>query len=229
MKRNILVLGGSGDIGSSISSTLIDDYGDNVFPLGSKDLDLSKEKSVENFIKKNDMNFDVIIHSAGMNKIGNIENLSLNDIEIAIQTNLIGFIKIVKATLPYMKKNMSGHIVIISSLYGFSSRHGRLPYAISKHGLIGAMKTMAIEFSQYGILVNAVSPGYINTKMTQRNNNINTLIKIKTGIPVARLGEPQDVGRAVSFLVSPLNRYINGHDLVVDGGFSVGGFYGAFQ
>jgi 3-oxoacyl-[acyl-carrier protein] reductase len=128
--------------------------------------------------------------------------------------------------LPYWKKQSYGKIIIISSLYGFFSRKGRLPYAISKHALIGAMKTMAIEFAEFGITVNAVSPGYIDTKMTSKNNSPETIQKIINGIPVKKLGLPDDVARAVSFLASPENSYVNGLDLIVDGGYSIGGFQG---
>ena len=101
-----------------------------------------------------------------------------------------------------------------------------MPYAISKHALIGAMKTMAIELGEFGVMVNAVSPGYIDTKMTSKNNSPEVIQKLISGIPVKRLGSPDDVARAVSFLASPQNHYVNGLDLVVDGGYSVGGFQG---
>ena len=91
---------------------------------------------------------------------------------------------------------------------------------------MGAMKTMAIEFAEFGVMVNAVSPGYINTRMTSKNNSPEIIKKLVDGIPVRRLGLPDDVARAVSFLSSPENTYVNGVDLVVDGGYSVGGFQG---
>jgi 3-oxoacyl-[acyl-carrier protein] reductase len=88
------------------------------------------------------------------------------------------------------------------------------------------MKTMAIELGEFGIMVNAVSPGYINTRMTSKNNSPEIIQKLTSGIPLKRLGVPEDVARAVSFLASPQNYYVNGVDLVVDGGYSVGGFQG---
>ena len=85
---------------------------------------------------------------------------------------------------------------------------------------------MAIEFAEFGITVNAVSPGYIDTKMTSKNNSPETIQKIINGIPVKKLGLPDDVARAVSFLACPENSYVNGLDLIVDGGYSIGGFQG---
>lgn len=225
-KRKALVLGGSGDIGFSIACQLRHDYGDEVLAVGSKELNLLDGASIDRFFDEYGVDFDVLIHSAGLNQPGLFDTLDIIDIEKTIQANLIGFLKIAKALLPHWKKQSEGRVVIISSLYGKFSRKGRMPYVIAKHGLIGAMKTMAIEFADYGVTVNSVSPGFIDTKMTSNNNSSEIINKIVSGIPVARLGLPSEVARAVSFLASPQNLYINGHDLVIDGGYSVGGFQG---
>ena len=115
---------------------------------------------------------------------------------------------------------------MISSLYGFLARKGRLPYVISKHALNGAVKTLAIELAPFGIIVNALSPGYIATKMTYQNNSPEKVAKFVEGIPVGRLGDPGDIAEVAAFLCSRKNRYLTGQDIVVDGGFSVGGFQG---
>jgi 3-oxoacyl-[acyl-carrier protein] reductase len=109
-------------------------------------------------------------------------------------------------------------------LYGFLARKGRLPYVISKHGLLGAVRTLAIELAKYNILTNAVSPGYINTKMTTKNNSPEKINELVQGIPQRRLGKPEEIAKVVNFLVNDDNTYINGQDIVVDGGFSIGGF-----
>lgn len=218
------MLGGSGDIGSAIAHQLRQDHGDEVLAVGSKELNLLDSSSIERFLVEYGADFDVLVHSAGLNQPGLFDALDIIDIEKMIQANLIGFLKVAKALLPHWKKQSGGRVIILSSLYGKFSRKGRMPYTISKHALIGAMKTMAIEFTDYGVTVNAVSPGFIDTKMTSKNNSLEAIKKIVSGIPVARLGLPVEVARAVSFLASPQNSYINGHDLVVDGGYSVGGF-----
>jgi 3-oxoacyl-[acyl-carrier protein] reductase len=223
-QRKSLVIGGSGDIGTSIAHQLSKDYGDKVLAVGSQELNLLDNSSIDHFLNKHGVDFDVLVHSAGINQPGIFESLEIEDIEKTIQVNLIGFLRVAKALLPYWKKNSMGRIVIISSLYGVFSRRGRMPYAISKHALIGAMKTMAIEFAEYGVTVNAVSPGFIDTQMTFKNNSPEAIQKIISGIPIARLGLPTEVARAVAFLASPQNTYINGHDLMVDGGYSIGGF-----
>lgn len=225
-KRRVLVLGGTGDIGVAISKKLELDFEDDVIPVGGKDLNLGDANSVDLFLQRHALDFDVLVHSAGFNQPGLFESLDIDDIELTIQSNLMGFLRISKALIPHWRLKSQGNVVIISSLYGFFSRKGRIPYAISKHALIGAMKTMAIELGEFGVMVNAVSPGYINTKMTSKNNPPEVIQKLISGIPVKRLGSPEDVARAVAFLASPDNNYVNGVDLVVDGGYSVGGFQG---
>lgn len=224
--RKVLILGGTGDIGSAISSRLTLDFGDEVIAVGSKDMNLADTNSVDLFLERHGSDFDVLVHSAGFNQPGLFESLDMQSIELTIQANLMGFLRVSQALVPYWKAQSRGSVVIISSLYGFFSRKGRMPYAISKHALIGAMKTMAIEFGEFGVMVNAVSPGYIDTKMTSKNNSPEVIQKLISVIPVKKLGLPDDVARAVSFLASPQNHYVNGLDLVVDGGYSVGGFQG---
>jgi 3-oxoacyl-[acyl-carrier protein] reductase len=218
--RKILVLGGSGDIGHEIVKKFSNDI---VISVGSKDIDLSDKQSVENFNKQHS-NFDTIIHSAGYNVPGAFESLNLDELEKSVRTNLLGFLPVVQNNIDHWKNTGTGRVVVVSSLYGFISRYGRMPYVISKHGLIGFVKTLAIELGPIGATVNAVTPGYINTKMTSKNNTPETIEKIVKGIPAGRMGTPTEIADAVAFLASEQNTYINGHDLVVDGGYSVGGF-----
>lgn len=220
---SVLVLGGTGDIGQAIVNELAD-QAHAVTSVGSQLMNLSSPDQIDEFMR--DKNFDVLVHSAGQNIIGPLEQRSIADIESAIQSNLVGFLRVVKKLIPYWQNQQRGKIVVISSLYGFTARRGRMPYAISKHGLIAAVKTLAIELAQYGVLTNAVSPGYINTKMTSKNNSAETIAKLITGIPQGRMGTPEEIAKVVGFLVSDHNTYINGQDIVVDGGYSIGGFQG---
>jgi 3-oxoacyl-[acyl-carrier protein] reductase len=219
--KTVLILGGTGDIGQAIHNEL-SSKGLIVTSVGSKDIDLSNKSSIDEFLKNK--NFDILIHSAGLNVVGNFEDKELHEIELGIDTNLIGFLHVVKSLLPNWKKQSYGRIVVISSLYGFLARKGRLPYVISKHGLLGAVRTLAIELAEYNILTNAVSPGYINTKMTTKNNSPEKINELVQGIPQRRLGKPEEIAKVVNFLVNDDNTYINGQDIVVDGGFSIGGF-----
>ena len=224
--RKVLVLGGTGDIGAAIASELEARYSDDVLCVGKNLLDLSSPESIDYFLTTYGSNFDVVVHSAGYNNPGPFETLSEEDIRLSIEINLMGFLKIVKAVTPHWKTNAGGRLIVISSLYGFLSRRGRLPYALSKHALIGVVKTLAIELGAFGVTANAVSPGFVNTKMTSKNNNSETISRLVAGIPLGRLGTTSEIAKVVSFLASPDATYITGHDLVVDGGYSIGGFQG---
>jgi NAD(P)-dependent dehydrogenase (short-subunit alcohol dehydrogenase family) len=222
-KRRALVLGGSGEIGASVSSVL-SASGYEVFSVGSRDFDLARSDEIDEYFNSRQADFDVLVHSAGYNVPKEFDVLSDHEIRLAIDANLFGFLNVVRFCLPFWRSQNWGRVVVISSLYGFLSRRGRLPYAMAKHALSGAVKTLAIEFAGFGVLVNSVSPGFIATPMTFRNNSAERVKELVAGVPVGRLGEPDEIARVVEFLCSSGNSYINGQDIVVDGGYSIGGF-----
>jgi 3-oxoacyl-[acyl-carrier protein] reductase len=219
----ILVLGAKGAIGGAITEHFRAE-GHEVLAVGRKDFDLESPDQIGKFFKKVSAEFDVLIHSAGHNVPKEFDALTDVEVRQSLDANLHGFLNVTRHCLPYWRENGFGRIVVISSLYGFLGRRGRLPYVISKHALNGAVKTLAIELASIGVLVNSVSPGYIETELTYRNNSSEDIQGFTKSIPVGRLGRPEEIARAVSFLASKLNTYISGHDLIVDGAFSVGGF-----
>jgi NAD(P)-dependent dehydrogenase (short-subunit alcohol dehydrogenase family) len=218
-----LVLGGKGDIGSAITQKL-SLSGVEVIGTGRADFDLANSNQIAGYFRENGNQFDILIHSGGLNNPKTFEELTDAQIRESLDANVLGFLDVVRELTPYWKKSRFGRILVISSLYGFLARKGRLPYVMSKHALNGAVKTLAIELAPYGILVNALSPGYIATKLTYKNNSTETIERLISGIPVGRMGTPEDVAEVASFLCSPSNQYINGQDIVVDGGYSIGGF-----
>jgi 3-oxoacyl-[acyl-carrier protein] reductase len=116
-----------------------------------------------------------------------------------------------------MVRQRSGKIVNIASVVGLMGNAGQANYAASKAGLIGLTKTVAREFASRGITVNAVAPGYIDTPMTQGLPE-NVKEELKKLIPLDRLGTPEDVAKAVFFLVTSASDYVTGQVLQVDGG-----------
>lgn len=218
-----LVLGGRGAIGSAISERLTG-VGCQVTSVGRQEFDLTDSGQIATFFSNTEACFDILVHSGGHNIPKAFDALSDDEIRRTLDANLFGFLDVARFCMPYWRKAKKGKVVVISFLYGFLGRRDRLPYVISKHALNGAVKTLSIELAPLGVLVNSVSPGYIATSMTYRNNSAQDVEKLVSGIPVGRMGTPEEVAKAVEFLCSDLNTYINGHDLIIDGGFSAGGF-----
>ena len=222
--RRVLILGGRGDIGSAMTK-IFESRGDEVTATGRAELDLASDAAIERYFAANRADFDVLVHSAGLNNPKVFAELSAAEIAESLQVNVQGFLKVLKHVEPHLRAH-GGRVLVISSIYGFLSRRGRLPYSISKHGLVGAVKTLAIELGPHGVLVNALSPGFIMTKLTTKNNSPEMIDKIRGWIPAGRLGTAEEIAEVAWFLCSPANTYINGADIVADGGFSIGGFQG---
>lgn len=218
-----LVLGGKGEIGSAIVDRLSRD-GYAVTAVGRGEFDLARREEVLEHLERATPAFDVLVHSAGSNVPKEFESLTDAEIRHSIDANLLGFLTVARACIPHWKATRSGRIVVLSSLYGFFARKGRLPYVASKHALNGVAKTLAIELAPHGVLVNTVSPGYIATNLTYRNNSMEKIDELVSGIPVGRMGRPDEIADVVAFLSSSQNTYINGQNIVVDGGYSIGGF-----
>ncbi len=220
MKR-VFITGGNGDIGSSIVEIFkINGY--EVISPNSKELDLRDSKLIKEYFNHNN-NFDIFIHCAGINNPSIIEDLDFNNIKETMQINTFSFYEILKTLIQYQKIN-GGYILAISSIYGQISRAGRTAYAMSKHALIGLIKTAAIELGKYNIKVNALSPGFVDTNLTRKNNNDEKIKIINESIPLGGIAKPTDIANVAYFLCSEKNTYITGQDITVDGGFICGGF-----
>jgi len=143
--------------------------------------------------------------------------MSEEDWDLVLDVNLKGAFNCTKAAIRHMMKQRSGRIVNIASVVGLMGNAGQANYAASKAGLIGFTKTVAREFASRGITVNAVAPGYIDTRMTQTLAE-NVKEELKKLIPLDRLGTPEDVAKAVFFLVTSASDYVTGQVLQIDGG-----------
>jgi 3-oxoacyl-[acyl-carrier protein] reductase len=218
-----LVLGGKGAIGSAIARRMAEG-GDDVLGVGRSDFDLTRIDQIQQYFEVNPADFDVLVHSGGFNVPKLFDELSDGEIRQSLDANLFGFLNVARECLPYWKRQGRGRVLVLSSLYGFLGRKGRLPYVMAKHALNGAVKTLAIELAPYGVLVNALSPGYVATELTYRNNTPEVIEKLVGGIPLKRMAKPDEIAEVAAFLCSARNTYITGQDIVVDGGFSAGGF-----
>jgi 3-oxoacyl-[acyl-carrier protein] reductase len=218
--NNVLVTGGSRGIGKAISELFLkNNY--HVFAPNRTELDLSNRKSINAFLTKyKDLNIDVIVNCAGVNFINSFDKVSDDEIDYSLQLNLISPLQLIKGFVGSMKEKKYGKIINISSIWSVVSKSGRTSYSISKHGLDGITKTLAIELAPFNILVNTVCPGFTMTEMTKKNNSDNEIKQIVGEIPLGRLALPQEIAELVVFLGSNKNTYITGQKLIIDGGFT---------
>ena len=161
--------------------------------------------------------FDVLVNNAGVTRDGLSMRMSVEDWDTVIDTNLKGAFNFSQAVMRSMIKQRSGRIINISSVSELTGNAGQANYAASKAGLIGLTKTLARELASRSITVNAVAPGFVVTDMTGAlSEEVKQSIMAK--IPLAKLGQPEDIAAAVAFLASPEANYITGQVLTVDGG-----------
>lgn len=160
---------------------------------------------------------DILVNNAGIARDKLILRMTEGDWDTVINVNLKGTFNCTKAVVKHMSKQRSGKIVSIASVVGEMGNVGQGNYSASKAGVIGFTKTIAREFAQRGINVNAIAPGYIETPMTDVLPE-KTKEELRRLIPMERLGRPEDVAEAVLFLVSEASSYITGQVLNVNGG-----------
>lgn len=219
MKLRALVTGGSRGIGLSIKNTLVE-MGFEVITPTRSEMDLNNLKSVSEYMSSN-REFDVLVNNAGINPLGGITDYKLEDIYSILNVNLLSVIEITKACTEFMKKKQFGRIVNISSIWGQITKPRRMGYTVSKAGIDGLTRNLAVELASDNILVNSVAPGYVNTELTKQNNSNEEILKIEKTIPCNRMAEPKEIAKVVSFLVSPDNTYLTGQTICVDGGFTL--------
>ena len=184
------------------------------------DLDVTSTESVqESFAKvlKDKSRVDVLVNNAGIARDALAVRMKPADWDLVLNLNLAGAFRCIQQALPGMMRNRWGRIVNIASVVGQAGSPGQANYAASKAGLIGLTKALAQEMASRGITVNAVAPGYIATDMTKGLPE-EVKQKIMASIPMARMGQPEDVASAVRFLASEEAAYITGQVLAVNGG-----------
>ncbi|ABF92383.1 MULTISPECIES: 3-oxoacyl-[acyl-carrier-protein] reductase [Myxococcus] len=160
---------------------------------------------------------DVLVNNAGVAVDGLVMRVKDEDWDKQLDTNLKGAFSLIRAVSRPMMKQKGGAIINITSVVGEMGNGGQAAYSASKAGLIGLTKSVARELSSRNIRVNAVSPGFIGTDMTHQIND-EMRQKMLEGIPLGRLGNPEEVAGAVLFLAGDAASYITGEVLKVNGG-----------
>jgi 3-oxoacyl-[acyl-carrier protein] reductase len=168
-------------------------------------------------IKKDHGAIDILINNAGITRDNLFMRMKADEWQDIIDTNLSSVFKISKEVIRSMMKKRNGRIINIGSVVGTMGNAGQVNYATAKAGLIGFTKSLAREVASRGITVNTVSPGFIDTDMTQTLTDEQKQA-IFAQVPANRLGKPEEIANAVAFLASDSAAYITGETLHVNGG-----------
>jgi len=194
--------------------------------LVSMEVDLSNREATAQAVQTLTRRFQVttIVHNAGVIRQAPLPEVKLGDLDALVDLHLACAIQLFQGALPAMRAAGFGRVVLMSSRAALGAV-GRTSYSATKAGLIGLARTWALEFASEGITVNAVAPGPVRTDMfydviDKGSEREKALIQ---SIPVKRLGEAQDVARAVKFFVDPASSFVTGQVLYVCGGTSLGG------
>jgi len=241
--RTVIVTGGSRGLGAGIVQAYLD-AGDRVVTCARSTTpevkawesdpatadrflfvtaDLADRADCEALVKATVARFgstiDVLVNNAGVARDGVLALFSEEDTDTVIDLNLKGTIHLTKLVSRRMLAAGDGAIVNVSSIVGLSGYRGLAVYSATKAALDGFTRAMARELGSKGITVNGIAPGYLRTEMSHGLDEAQ-LQQIVRRTPAGRLGDPEDIARAVLFLTAPENDYITGQVLVVDGGLT---------
>lgn len=164
---------------------------------------------------------DVLINCAGINIIKPLENTTFDDFNRLLSINLKACHFLSQACTPKMTSQQYGRIVNISSIWGVISKEQRSLYSMSKSGLNGLTRALAAEMGHHNILVNSISPGFIDTQLTSASLSDAQKADLISKVPMKRLGHTQEIAELIYFFGSEHNSFVTGQNIIADGGFSI--------
>jgi 3alpha(or 20beta)-hydroxysteroid dehydrogenase len=188
-------------------------------------LDVSQEADWARAVAHAEQRFGpvtVLVNNAAIIRPAGIEDTSLDDYMAVINVNQVGTFLGMKAVIPAMKAQRSGSIVNISSIDGVGSKNGLISYTASKFAIRGMTKTAAIELGHYGIRVNSIHPGGVNTAMGNPGLDLEMMNAVFAHQAIPRIGEPIEIAYMALFLASDEASYCTGAEFMVDGGWTCG-------
>ena len=238
--NTVLITGASRGLGANFSKVLAHDgfkiigVGRNIQNLKSVvsslpnqelghsylELDITDELQVQKML--NDINVYALINNAGIANTKLLHEETYLDLRKIIDTNLLGSINVSNALIPNMIKNKNGKIINIASTLGYRPLSFVGAYSATKAALIQITKSQSIELAKHNICVNALAPGYILTDINRKQLEGDAGILLKKKIPLKRFSTVEELDVIISMLVNPLNTYMTGATIAVDGGLSTG-------
>ena len=184
------------------------------------ELDITDELQVQKML--NDLNIYALINNAGIANTKLLHEETYSDLTKIIDTNLLGSINVSNALIPNMIKNKNGKIINIASTLGYRPLSFVGAYSATKAALIQITKSQSIELAKYNICVNALAPGYILTDINKKQLEGDAGFLLKKKIPLKRFATVDELNVIISMLLNPLNTYMTGATIAVDGGLSTG-------
>ena len=209
----VLLTGNTGGIGKFIQDKL-ENSKIEVVVINRKICDLSNIKAIDDFLKNNKI-FDGLIHCAAINPVDNMSEVNFNDLVETFNINTFSFIKMCQD----IQFTNGSNILAIGSLWATGTKEGRGQYSMTKHALYSAVKTLALEMSNNNIKVNMISPGFVDTEMTRKNNSKEKIKSISDFIPLG-LTDPSEIANMCEYFMAN-NESITGQNIIIDGGYSV--------
>ena len=234
--KSAIVTGAGAGIGEAISKKL----SDNNYRVGMLDLnqdnvieasrkidnttplygDVTQEESIVEAFKEFGEIPDLLVNNVGIVLFGPLEEHSISDYSKSLNINLLGSFITSRILITDMIKRGSGSIINMSSINGINPGIGIGAYPASKAGIISMTQQMAIEWGKFGIRVNCISPGFIDTELTRRILGEEGMQDLALSVPAQRVGHVEEIARFVLWLASEENTYISGQNIAIDGGFS---------
>lgn len=184
-------------------------------------VDFSNDSSVTSFLKDlNKYSIDILVNNAGINKIDTFGEINPEDWLRIQKVNVEGPFRLCHDLAPKMARRNWGRIVNVGSIFSHVTKEKRASYSTSKFAVVGMSKALALDYATSNVLVNVVSPGFIDTELTRTVLSEADIRNLTAQVPMKRLGQAEEIANLVTYLSSEQNSFITAQNILIDGGFT---------